>query len=205
MPRQFKNWLSQSGSQLVLILLTFSIALNVLFYLQLRNLRHDHASRGNAPAPLQIGERVPDLEALRLDSSRSKVSLQGGKLLLVFSKDCSACQANFHNWTTLEQRIGPENVLYISVNPLEEARKYAQARRIEDRTVLFADELQARQGFKIARIPQTILVQGNQVKAIQLGVLSPDMVEQFSQVWQDLKDQRPSSAQPGEGESATGR
>ncbi len=203
LPGQLKKWFSQSGSQFVLILLAFSVALNVMFYLQLRGLRHDHSDEGqHVPPPLQIGERVPDLDALQLDSSRSKVVLQESKLLLVFSKDCPACQANFHNWTALEQEVGPGNVLYISVNPLEEARKYAQARRIEDRTILFADVHQARQAFKIARIPQTILVHDNQVRAIQLGVLNPGLVEQLSQVWHDWKDQRPSSAQAGD-ESAT--
>ena len=148
------------------------------------------------PDLLAAGDVVDPFRVVGADESTHEIAFEQGigwTVVLLFTMDCPACQANFHNWKTLEQRIGPKNVLYISVNPLEEARKYAQARRIEDRTVLFADEHQAREGFKIARIPQTILVQGNQVRAIQLGVLSPDMVEQFSQTWQDLKDQRPSS------------
>jgi hypothetical protein len=199
--KQFKEWLSQGGSQFALIVLAFSIALNVVFYVQLRNLRQDH-SHDEQPALLEVGERVPDLKALKLDSTPSEVSLQASKLLMVFSKDCPACQANFQNWTALEQRIGPENVLYISVNPLQEARQYAEAREIDDRTVLFADGRQAREDFKIARIPQTILVQGNEVKAIHLGVLSPGLVEQFSRAWQDLE---PDSASSSGGAASAGR
>lgn len=198
MVKQFKKWVGQGGSQFALILLAFSVALNVMLYLQLRNLRQDLAHGQEPPVQLEVGERVPDLRALRLDSSTGEVSLQGSKLLLVYSKDCPVCQANFHNWATLEQEIGPGNVLYISVNPLEETRQYAQSRQIEDRTVLFADLRQAREGFKITRIPQTILVQDNQVKAIHLGVLNPELIEQFSRAWQGLA---PFSSSSSEGAS----
>lgn len=195
MVKQFKKWVGQGGSQLALVLLAFSVALNVMLYLQLRNLSQDHAHDQEPPVFLEVGERVPDLKALRLDSSTGEVSLQGRKLLLVYSKDCPACQANFHNWKTLEQEIGPGEVLYISVNPLEETRQYAQARQIEDRTVLFADWRQAREEFKISRIPQTILIQDNQVKAIHPGVLSPDLIEQLSRAWQDLAPHSSSSSE----------
>ncbi|HSR53741.1 MAG TPA: hypothetical protein VLV83_23190 [Acidobacteriota bacterium] len=193
-----KGWFSFWESKAVLLLLVGSVALNVFSYFKVEGLNSTLAAQQRQhelSEILQVDDWVPNLKALHLDESVSSISFPAPKMLLVFSKDCHVCQANFPNWTSLEEEIGRENVLYVATNPLRATQQYAQQRRIADRTVLFADQGQRADAFRIYRVPQTILLADNQVKAIETGVLTPEKRQRLMDAWSAVApaDQKVSS------------
>lgn len=184
----FKKWVGSTGTQILLLLLVFSLAeIGILFWQNgklkssIETLQEQVLALQGAQ-PLSVGDSVPDLAALNLDESQRSVALDDKKLLFFFREDCPACKVNFKNWADLEEKVGVENVLYVSVLPVEQTKDYAISRRIADRTVVARNE-SILQEYKIARIPQTILIAGNRVAAIEVGVLDGDKKERFLTIW----------------------
>ncbi|HSR70090.1 MAG TPA: hypothetical protein VLU25_19330 [Acidobacteriota bacterium] len=179
-----KGWFSFWESKILLVFIVASLGLNVAYYLKVQDLSQALRNRTLQETPiLQVGDWVPDLRARHLDETVSSIGFAQPTMLMVFSKDCQVCQANFSNWTDLENQIGAENVLYVATNPLQATRDYARQRRIEDRTVLFAELSQRDRAYHIHRVPQTILIDGSQVKAIETGVLSAEKKERLMEAW----------------------
>lgn len=178
------GWFSFWESKVLLVFIVASMGLNVAYYLKVQDLSQAMQQRELRETPiLQVGDWVPDLRARHLDETVSSIEFAKPTMLLVFSKDCQVCQANFPNWSELEGQIGAENVLYVATNPLQATRDYARQRRIEDRTVLFAELSQRDRAYHIYRVPQTILLAGNQVKAIETGVLNAEKKERLTEAW----------------------
>jgi hypothetical protein len=133
------------------------LAENIFLFLQNRRLNDALAPQISAGAQLQM------LSALALDGRSQPVPfpVAGSRLLIItFSPECPACQANRDGWMklagTLEQK--GVRVLWVSRDPIEITRDYCVKHGISLSDVLADPPCRTFAQLGLARVPNTLLV-----------------------------------------------
>jgi peroxiredoxin len=179
-----KPWLSNIRTKLLLTFLVFSLAENVVLLYQRRQLAVSLARSTPRPVidpELEVGDSIPEFEAIDPGGVTRNIRLSADKLLFVYSASCPYCDKNFDNWKEIERQVGREKVLYLSIDSVDAARKDAVARGISDEVWILAS-FQDRNKLKVSHIPQTIFVSNGIVKVIQVGVLSSERTQVFRSI-----------------------
>jgi hypothetical protein len=102
---------SRTAVIFIIVVLTLSVALNVVLAHKVRSLTHAQSAR-IADRLLKVGTTVPPITAKRLDGEQDAISYQStneATVLYVFTPSCVWCARNLDNLKTL---LGQESSQY---------------------------------------------------------------------------------------------
>lgn len=177
-----KPWWKSTEAKIGVAICALLLLQNVILMYQVRTLSTVRAAapavRPNPPdEPLKVGDALPEVQASGLDGRPR--SLQTAKLLFIYSENCKYCKANFSNWEAIVRKVGKDKVLFVSLDPMENAQQFAKQKKIESQVVVLPNRFEMAR-LKAFRFPQTIAVNDAKVQAIRVGVLSESEVADFS-------------------------
>jgi peroxiredoxin len=157
-PDRFKWFL-----YLALLALAFEVVFLVLQNQQLQA-RIVRLTNQQQPETLKPGEKVAGIELLSTSGINEQLSFGGkapSRLLYIFKTSCPACSATLPIWKQLAlEAQASVHVMGLSSESLSEITEYQNANEIAYPVFAVTDTSFKRQ-YKIAFVPQTILVDGD--------------------------------------------
>lgn len=117
-------------------------------------------------AELQVGEKVPPLEAYDTDGKSVRVSYDGPEtatLLLVFAPDCPACERAWSPWKKMITELRSRNIRIVGVNLSRSQTRqskldYAARHDLGELPFLTASDASVFAAYRFGITPQVILV-----------------------------------------------
>jgi peroxiredoxin len=130
-----------------------------------------------APPALAVGETVSPLELRSLDGSPTEIAYDDGvdTVLLVFSPDCPACEANIDRWKRLAEANDPtcNRMYWVSTADAERTRPFTERHALPPPVLIGTGEALA--AYKVTHVPTTVVVgPGGVVESVWVGALSDD-------------------------------
>lgn len=152
------------------------------------------SARSQGIPRLEAGEIVLPVELQTVDGNVDRLAFDDparDTVLLFFSPDCAACEANLERWRTLREASDPgrRRLLYVSMAPPDKTVSYAKDHGFLDAVRLASVEIADQ--YKVHEIPTTVLVEpGGLVTQVWRGQLSDEAL-------QSLVEARPAAAGGG--------
>jgi peroxiredoxin len=175
-----RNWMQLIGFFLII----FLGVEDGMLILQNRELKRRLNSVAGPAEPLKPGEQVKPLKAQDLDGKLIQLSYRGAvkkHLLFVFSTKCPHCEKNLPRWQSIVENKASSgcDIIGISVQGIEDTRRYAMAKSMPFRIVSALDTAFI-QNYKITGFPETIMIEEDgSVKNIWVGELSTEQVDEI--------------------------
>lgn len=117
---------------------------------------------------VQAGTRLPPINAIGLDGrprtllSRRRDSQSSQPLLIItVGTQCPTCIALLERWKEVAARLrslGDWSIVWVIVNPLDVARKYAESNNIPPNEVLTHPDYPSARFLKLSAVPQMMVV-----------------------------------------------
>ncbi|MEO6120331.1 MAG: hypothetical protein ABIP12_06530 [Terriglobales bacterium] len=173
-----RAWINQRWTQVLLVVLLFSLLENALLLTRNHTLAKKQTPRPRPPS-LNAGESIAPLKVKSLDGQNATLLLAEDSLIFIYSAKCMYSRKNFANWRHLESKANNQQVVYLSIDTKDspaERREFAKNERIDSRVFLLADEKEIAR-LKVFSVPQTLRVVNGKVKSIDLGLLSEKRTE----------------------------
>lgn len=141
--------------------------------------------------PLQNGEKVIDFRYETLNNEEAVFHYNNSNdryLFFIFSVRCPHCLNNLTNWKTISSsRLSTEvSIIGVSLDPVEYTVKYIIEHNIPFYSISVAADTSFRKVYKIAGVPETILINGNgTVEKVWMGELTQEQVKENIAVLSD--------------------
>src|SRR6266853_3336448 len=181
------------------------LAENIFLFRQNR-----HLSEALAPQ-ITAGTQLKNLAGIAFDARLEPVALPaaGSKLLIItFSPECPACQANQDGWMRLASALERKSVrvLWVSRDPIEITRDYCVKHGIPLSDVLADPPYRTFAQLGLTRVPNTLLVGANgTVEKVWVGRLDqPGWNTMFSYFGERQEAASPLQSQAGAGPTGCG-
>ena len=134
--------------------------------------------------PLKAGEHLETVKVQTLDGTTTDLAYTEPSqkyLLFVFSTTCPHCEKTLPAWQTIANNKNDNcNILGISIHTLEETNKFVAAKNINFVTVTAAEDTSFSRKYKVAGVPETILISGNgTVEKAWVGELNADQTKEI--------------------------
>lgn len=151
------------------------LVLNVILLKQNQGMKAQLASYTSSPK-LTTGTQLPSLRGRGIDGKETQVSF--GKdlrksLLLVFAPECQFCEQNMSAWKQILDNINESSFRVTAVSlSSQNLTSYIAQHQLNTIPVLTDVNLQDRESYKLASVPQTILIDANgRVEKVWTGLL----------------------------------
>lgn len=173
-----------SKSAIIIFLLTALclLVLNVILLKQNQEMKAQLTKHTSSPE-LTTGTQLPSLRGRGVDGKEMQVSF--GKdprksVLLVFAPECQFCERNMSVWKQILDNINKSSFRVTAVSlSSQNLTNYIAAHQLNAIPVLTDVNLQDRESYKLASVPQTIFIDANgRVEKVWTGLLQGEVLNE---------------------------
>jgi hypothetical protein len=184
LPRNKDRQVSSRLAFLVLSVAAVVFVLNILLLVHNRRLMAE-LSRHSGPPAITPGAKVSPLRGVNLKGEQVVISYGPGSrdtLLLVFAPDCPVCATIMPSWEKMTRSVDKTafRVVAVSLAP-GGTKEYLSKYQLGAEEVLYLINPEDRESYRLAQVPQAILVDPNgNVRKLWTGLMDDVM-------WNDLR------------------
>jgi peroxiredoxin len=166
-----------------LILITFLSVDVIVLTIQNRELKSRFNATSAQPDPLKPGEQVEPFSFTTLDGGIANLDYSDSNtkyLLFVLSTTCPHCEKNLVAWKEIVDRNQNDqcNIMGLSLDNIENTKSYVASKNVSFVLSAVTDTSFSRK-YKIAGVPETILIQNGTVEKAWLGELSKEQTSEI--------------------------